>query len=58
LIPWKERPKPADLADDEILYYPNPLRRLINLHSGQNEMTGFPYVSPWQRSDAMYRAMD
>jgi hypothetical protein len=58
LIPFDERPKPEDLADDEILYYANPLRRLINLHSGQNEMTGFPYFSQWQRSDAMYRAMD
>jgi hypothetical protein len=58
LIPFDERPKPEDLADDEIHYYANPLRRLINLHRSQNEMRGFPYFSQWQRSDAMYRAMD
>lgn len=58
LLTVEERPKPQDLADDDILYYANPLRRLINLHTGQNEMTGFPYISPWQRPDAMLRGMD
>lgn len=58
LVPFDQRPKPEDLADDEILYYANPLRRIIELHNSQNEMTGFPYLSPWPRSDAMLRGMD
>ncbi len=58
LLAMTKRPKPDDLAEDDILYYVHPLRRLINLHTRQNELTGFSYVSPWQRSDAWSRAMD
>ncbi len=58
LLRMDERPKPEDLADDDILYYANPLRRIIRLHAHENEMTGFPYVSPWPRADAQLRAMD
>ena len=58
LVPFAKRPKPEDLANDEILYYANPLRRIIELHCSQHEMTGFPYSSPWHRSDALSRRMD
>lgn len=58
LVPWDERPKPEELAEDDVLYYSNPLRRIIALHADQNEMTGFPYRSPWPRTDAMRRGMD
>ena len=54
-VPRTERPHPADLADDEIRYYRDPLRRLIGLHSSFNELTGFHYVSPWHRDDAWSR---
>ena len=41
LVPRDERPKPEQLADDEILYYANPLRRITDLHWHQEEMLGF-----------------
>jgi hypothetical protein len=55
LIPGDERPKPAELADEDVYYYSNPLKRLMALHSHQNELTGFPFVSDWPRQDARYR---
>lgn len=58
LLAMSERPKPEDLADEEIRYYANPLRRLIELHGHQNEMTGFSYVSTWPRSDSASRRFD
>lgn len=51
-------PSRRKLPDDEVLYYANPLHRIIELHNSQHEMTGFPYLSPWPRSDAMLRGMD
>jgi hypothetical protein len=57
-IPWDERQKPEELTDDEVLYYANPLRRLIELHNHQNELTGFPYDSAWLRGDAQMRSLD
>jgi hypothetical protein len=58
VVPFDKRPKPEDLVDDEVHYYANPLRRIIELHYSQHEMTGFPYSSPWNRPDAMLRRMD
>jgi hypothetical protein len=53
------RPRIADprlLRDDEIRYYPDPLRRLVRLHAGFNEMTtGLSWQSPWPRADARFR---
>jgi len=39
-------------GDEEIQYYSHPLKRIVSQHSHQNELTGFPYFSPWPRSDA------
>lgn len=47
-----ERPKPEELTEAEILYYPDPLKRIVGLHSQQTELFGFEYISPWPRSDA------
>ena len=58
LLRIDERPRPEDLADDDIRYYANPLQRIIRLHAHANELTGFPYVSPWPRPDAWRRSMD
>jgi hypothetical protein len=52
LASWDERPKPEDLADEEVLYYADPLKRIVGLHSQATELFGFPYTSPWPRSDA------
>jgi hypothetical protein len=49
---------PNSLTDDEVLYYANPLRRIIDLHWHQEELLGFTYISPWPRADAMMRIMD
>lgn len=46
------RLRPEEIADDEVRYYRNPLVRLRKMHHSVNEMTGFPYVSPWPRADA------
>lgn len=58
LVPWEERPKPDEVAEEDVFYYSNPLRRIIALHAHQNEVTGFPYVSPWPRADAWQRSID
>jgi len=58
LVPFTERPRPEDLSDDEVLYYANPLRRLIHMHSGVNELTGFAWQSPWYRPNALLRSID
>jgi len=58
LVSRDERPKPEQLTDDEVLYYANPLRRIIDLHWHQEELLGFTYISPWPRTDAMLRIMD
>lgn len=47
-----QRLAPDELSDDDIRYYRNPLTRLRRMHSTRQEMTGFPYYSPWPRADA------
>ena len=47
---------PSTIPETEIGYYRDPMRRLIGLHSGFNElMTGLAFVSPWPRKDAQFR---
>jgi len=47
---------PETITDDQIRYYPDPLRRLVQLHAGFTEMTtGVSWPSPWPRHDARYR---
>jgi len=47
---------PGTLADDDVRYYPDPLRRLIRLHAGLNEvMARQSWSSPWPRHDAQFR---
>jgi hypothetical protein len=58
IVPMAERPKPGDLTDEDVLYYSNPLRRIIAMHSHLEEMTGFTYISPWPRDDAFLRRTD
>jgi hypothetical protein len=58
LVPMSNRPTPEDLRPDEVRYYENPLKRLIAMHQGINELTGFAWQSPWPRQDSQYRAMD
>ena len=43
--------QPEQIPSAEVRYYDNPLGRLISMHHHQNEMTGFPYTSPWPRDD-------
>jgi hypothetical protein len=48
---------PDDLSDEDILYYRNPLKRLVDLHISTREaVTGLSYQSPWERPDAWHRA--
>lgn len=56
-FPPKHVIRPDQLRLDQIRYYRNPLRRLIEMHESTNEMMGFSYVSPWPRADARYRRM-
>lgn len=58
LVPMSERPAPDQIRLEEVRYYKNPLRRLILMHLGINEMTGFAWHSPWPRPDAFTRSMD
>ncbi len=58
LVPMSERPRPDDIPVDEVRYYKNPLKRLIQMHHGINEMTGFAWQSMWPRHDAFRRGMD
>lgn len=53
-VPREDR-EPDTIPNDGIRYYRNPLRRIIGMHSSANEITGFPYVSLWPRSDAYLR---
>lgn len=49
-------PNPAELRENQISYYENPLHRLVQLHSsGQELTTGLVYRSPWERGDAHLR---
>jgi hypothetical protein len=57
MVSWDERPKPDELADDEVFHYANPMRRIIALHAHNDEMTGFYYYSPWPRADATTRRL-
>ncbi len=54
-FPPKQVIRPDQLRVDQIRYYRNPLRRLIEMHESANEMMGFSYVSPWPRADARNR---
>jgi hypothetical protein len=55
LIPRDRRPAPNDLRSSQVRYYRNPLRRLIQMHHSFQELTGFTYISPWPRKDALSR---
>lgn len=47
------RVAPDDIQAKEVGYYPDPMRRLMRLHSSFVEgTTGFGYQSPWPRQDA------
>ncbi len=54
-VPRDQRPTPDQLKPDEIRYYRNPLQRLTRMHQSFYEMTGYPYQSPWPRSDVPFR---
>jgi hypothetical protein len=56
-FPPKQVIRPDQLRVDQIRYYRNPLRRLIEMHQSVNEMMGFSYVSPWPRGDAGFRRL-
>jgi hypothetical protein len=49
--------RPDQLRADQIRYYRNPLRRLIEMHDSTAEMMGFSYASPWPRADARQRRL-
>jgi len=51
LVERSKRPTPSQLRTSQIRYYKNPLERLWQMHHTFQELTGFPYVSPWPRSD-------
>jgi hypothetical protein len=55
LIPRDRRPAPDELKTRQVRYYRNPLERLIGMHQSFQELTGFPYISPWPRDDALSR---
>lgn len=47
---------PATFSNDEVRYYRDPLRRLVEMHAGFHEMvTGLVFNSPWPREGARYR---
>jgi hypothetical protein len=47
---------PPEPAPEDVAYPPDPLRRLVAMHSSTQEMTtGLAYVSPWDRRDARLR---
>lgn len=54
---WTTPPvQPSDLAEDELPYYQNALKRLVGLHGSFNELTtGVGYLAPWHRDDAHLR---
>jgi hypothetical protein len=46
---------PEQLDPAEVGYYADPLRRLARMHATVGEVTtGFVYVSPWPREDAIH----
>jgi hypothetical protein len=48
-------PDPRRLADDNVRYYDQPLRRLVRMHNTTREMTtGLSWQSPWPREDARF----
>jgi hypothetical protein len=49
-----ERVRPEELREEDVRYYRNPLRRIRKMHYSANELTGFPYQSPWERRDAFW----
>jgi hypothetical protein len=57
LVHPEERIKPQELSDHDVRYYENPLRRLVKMHANIDELTGFPYRSPWLRPDAWTRTL-
>lgn len=47
---------PSSLPDSEVIYYSNPLERIVKLHQSVGEiMTGYQYFSPFHRADAVNR---
>lgn len=47
---------PDALQPEDVGYYDNPHRRLVELHQTSQEMTtGFRFLSPWERHDARFR---
>lgn len=52
-------PRAADpdaIPESQVRYYPDPLRRLVQLHGGFSEITtGVSWPSPWPRADARNR---
>lgn len=60
---WRppEESEPTALADpttipaDDVLYFQDPLQRIIMLHRTAHEMMGYSFVSPWPRADALFR---
>lgn len=56
-VPLEDR-LPNELTEGEVKYYQNPLRRLIEMHVGINEITGFAWASPWILQDAQQRLLD
>lgn len=55
LPPLTEHTPPERIRPGTIRYYRNPLERLVALHRSQHELTGWPYISPWNRQDARFR---
>jgi hypothetical protein len=54
-FPPKHVVRPEHLRLEQIRYYRNPLRRLIEMHLQSRELMGFTYISPWPRADAQQR---
>jgi hypothetical protein len=54
-FPPKHVIRPDQLTLEQIRYYRNPLRRLIEMHVQSRELMGFTYISPWPRADAQQR---
>jgi hypothetical protein len=54
-FPPKHVIRPDQLTHEQIRYYRNPLRRLIQMHVQTRELMGFTYISPWPRADAQQR---
>jgi hypothetical protein len=47
---------PAQIPDQKVKYYADPLERLVRLHQSSQEMTtGLVFRSPFERQDARFR---